>query len=122
MQNSSIEPDNDVKISRRQDNSWRIEVISIAIIILLIVIFLLGVTNFIVFKVSGRNRNKRILSGVLVLLLLTPIVFFSTYAVINPFDSGGFGTGIFTVLNSFLFFVNGLIIIIIGVFTKGKAK
>ena len=37
------------------------------------------------------------------LILITPNVFFGTMEVVGQFDSGGFGTGLFAVLNPFLF-------------------
>jgi len=85
------------------------------------IIITLGITNYIVFKFSGQYKNRRIGSGV-VLLLITPIVFFVTMGVVSRFDSGGFGTGLFSVLNTFLFFVNGIVIIIIGLFTRSTKK
>jgi len=42
--------------------------------------------------------------------------------ILSPFDPGGFGTGLYSVLNTFLFFVNGITIIIIGLFTKSIKK
>ena len=90
-------------------------------IFLLGIIVMLGITNFIVFKFSRQNKNRRICSGV-VLILVTPIVFFGTMAIVSPFDPGGFGTGLFCILNTFLFLVNGITIIIIGLFTSSSKK
>jgi hypothetical protein len=87
------------------------------IIFLLIILLVLGITNFIAFKVSGKNRKKRIWAG-LIILLLTPLVFFVTGISVSPFDPSGFGTGMLMVSYSFLFAINGIIIIIIGIFTK----
>ncbi|NQD67389.1 hypothetical protein HP456_15850 [Bacillus haikouensis] len=82
-----------------------------------IIVFVLGISNFIVFKVSGKNKKKRILSGA-VCILLTPVIFFITAVSISPFDPYGFGTGIISVLYSALFFINGIVILIIGLITK----
>ncbi|WP_409303927.1 hypothetical protein [Peribacillus sp. SCS-155] len=60
---------------------------------------------------------RRIWAGVII-LLLTPLVFFLTGVSVSPFDPGGFGTGMLMVAYSFFFAVNGIIIIIIGIFTK----
>ena len=81
------------------------------------IILVLGIANFIAFKISGKIKKRRIWVGV-VIILITPIVFFVTMAIISQFDSGGFGMGLFSVLNTFLFFVNGIVIIIIGLFTN----
>ncbi|MBD8034889.1 hypothetical protein [Solibacillus merdavium] len=83
----------------------------------LIIVIALCLTNLIAFKISGKNKKKRIWAGIIV-LLLTPLVFFLTGISLSPFDPGGFGTGMMMVLYSFLFAVNGIIIIIIGLFTK----
>ena len=85
------------------------------------IILTLVLINYIVFKFSRQNKNTRIWSG-LVLILITPIVFFGTMGILSPFDPGGFGTGLYSVLNTFLFFVNGITIIIIGLFTKNIKK
>ena len=88
-------------------------------LLLIGIILTLVLTNYIVFKFSRQNKNRRIWSGV-VLILITPIVFFVTMGILSPFDPGGFGTGMYSVLNTFLFFVNGITIIIIGLFTKSR--
>ena len=90
-------------------------------------LFLIGIIltfvliNYIVFKFSRQNKNRRIWSGV-VLILITPIVFFVTMEILSPFDPGGFGAALFSLLTTFLFFVNGITIIIIGLFTKSIKK
>lgn len=90
------------------------------LVFLLIIIIALWITNFIAFKISGRNKTKRIWSGVIT-LLLSPVIFFVTGISVSPFDPGGFGTGLLMVSYSLLFAVNGLTIIIIGLFTP-KSK
>ena len=90
-------------------------------LLLIGIILTLVLTNFIVFKFSRQNKNRRIWSGV-VLILITPIVFFVTMGILSPFDPGGFGTGLYSVLNTFLFFVNGITVIIIGLFTRSIKK
>jgi len=86
------------------------------LVFLLIIILALWITNFLAFKISGRNKTKRIWAGVII-LLLSPGVFFLTGISVSPFDPGGFGTGLLMVSYSSLFAVNGLIFIIIGLFT-----
>jgi hypothetical protein len=92
-------------------------VAKIEIIFLLIIVIALCLTNFIAFKISGKNKKKRIWAGIII-LLLTPLVFFVTGISISPFDPGGFGTGMLMVSYSFLFALNGIIVIIIGMFTQ----
>lgn len=90
--------------------------VRIEVLFLLVFSIALCLTNFIAFKISGKNKRKRIWAG-LIILLLTPVVFGVTGISVSPFDPGGFGTGMFMVLFSFLFALNGIIIIIIGMFT-----
>ncbi|MER1956793.1 MAG: hypothetical protein ABS942_05395 [Solibacillus sp.] len=89
----------------------------IEVILVLIIVIALCLTNLIAFKISGKNKKKRIWAGIIV-LLLSPLVLFLTGISLSPFDPGGFGTGMWMLIYSFLFAVNGIIIIIIGLFTK----
>lgn len=90
-------------------------------IFLFVFIVVVGLTNTAVFKLAGKHRGRRLWSG-LILILLSPIVFFITIAAIGPFDSGGFGKGLFAVLYGSVFFMNGLIMIMIGLFTAKSNK
>ena len=92
--------------------------IAIEALFILIILLGLGITNFIVFQFSG-TKQKRIFAGVIV-LLLAPVVFFITFLSVAPFDPGGFGTGMISILYATLFILNGLVIIVIGVFTKSQ--
>lgn len=74
--------------------------IYIEVIFLLMIVIALGLTNLIAFKISGKNKKKRIWAG-LIILLLTPLVFIVTGISISPFDPGGFGTGMLMVSYSF---------------------
>lgn len=89
----------------------------IEVILVLIIVIALCLTNLIAFKISGKNKKKRMWAGIIV-LLLSPLVLFLTGISLSPFDPGGFGTGMWMLIYSFLFAVNGIIIIIIGLFTK----
>ncbi|WP_155894960.1 hypothetical protein [Bacillus sp. 123MFChir2] len=82
-----------------------------------IIIGILSITNFIVFKIAERNKKKRIWSGIIV-VLLTPIIFFSTGFVVSFFDPAGWGTAMLMISYSLLFAINGIMIIVIGLFTK----
>jgi hypothetical protein len=87
---------------------------------LFIILLLLGVANFIAFKISKTNRKNRVWSGV-IFLILTPIIFFLTAVSISPFDPYGFGTGIISSLYAALFFINGIVKIFIGLLTKNAS-
>ncbi|MEG9295169.1 hypothetical protein V6B33_01800 [Mangrovibacillus sp. Mu-81] len=88
-----------------------------AALFILIVILALGISNFVAFKVSGGNGKKKVISGVL-FILLSPIVFFITAISISPFDPYGFGTGIISGIYAVLFLINGVVILMIGLITK----
>ncbi|WP_062231874.1 hypothetical protein [Fictibacillus sp. FJAT-27399] len=86
-----------------------------------IILLILGLTNLIAFKVAGRNKKRRIISGVIV-ILITPLIFKISLDVIGSFDPGGFATGAITLIYSTLFFINGIIIILIGITTNSATK
>ncbi|MBB5180942.1 hypothetical protein HNQ44_002387 [Planomicrobium koreense] len=77
----------------------------------------LWLTNHLVFKFAGNNKKRRILSGITV-ILLAPVIYYLTFAAVAPFDPGGFGTVIVSFFYGILFFLNGLVWIAIGIFTK----
>ncbi|WP_416150688.1 hypothetical protein ACM26V_06895 [Salipaludibacillus sp. HK11] len=83
--------------------------ISIAIIALVFI-------NFSVFKIAGINKKKRIIGGIIILILV-PVAFFTTMNSLAPLDPGGFGAAGISIINSTLFLINGIIVIIIGFFT-----
>ncbi len=91
-----------------------------AALFLFIILLVLGFANFITFKISKTNRKKRIWSGV-IFIILTPIIFFATAVSISPFDPYGFGTGIISILYATVFFINGIVIIFIGLLTKNAS-
>jgi hypothetical protein len=86
----------------------------------LIIVLALVIANIVAFKVSGRNKKRRIWSGI-IFLILTPIIFFISAVSISPFDPYGFGTGIISGLYAFSFLVNGIIMVIIGLLTKNTS-
>ena len=90
-------------------------------LVLIGIIATLVLINFLVFTFTRKSKKRRIWSG-LVVILLTPIVFFVTMETLSPFDPGGFGAALLSILNTFLFFVNGIAIIIIGLFTRSIKK
>ncbi|MBS4209026.1 hypothetical protein [Bacillus sp. FJAT-50079] len=88
--------------------------ISFLLFILMGLLFL----NIIAFKFS-KTRHKRIFMGVLI-LFLAPVLFFATFSIVIPYDTGGFGTAMYSILYTALFLLNGIVITAIGVFTKRK--
>jgi hypothetical protein len=84
-------------------------------IVLLIV--LIASTDVLVFKISGRTRKRRVISG-LILLVLTPVIFFLTAVSISPFDEYGFGTGMISVAYAFIYFLNEVVVLIMGLLTN----
>jgi len=86
-----------------------------------IIFLILGLTNFIAFKVAGRDKKRRIISGVIV-ILITPLIFKISLDVIGSFDPVGFATAAITLIYSTLFFINGIIIIFIGITTSSTKK
>ncbi len=63
----------------------------------------------------SKNKKKRIWSGV-ICILLTPAVFFLTGLSVSPFDPYGFGTGIIMMIYGAFFALNGIGIIVTGLF------
>ena len=92
------------------------------------IVLTLGLINYIVFIFSKQNKKRYIWSGI-VLLLIAPIVFFVTMELVHHLYTIEFGTGftiftpyIYSILNTFLFLLNGIIIIMIGLFKKSAKK
>ena len=54
--------------------------------------------------------------------MITPIIFFISAVSISPFNHYGFATGIISGIYAFSFFVNGVIILFIGVYTRDTQK
>lgn len=95
--------------------------VNMEVLFISIILLILGLTNVIAFKWAGRDRVRRVLSGVIV-ILLSPFIFKLSFDVIGSFDSGGFGAAAVTLIYSTLFFINGIIIILIGIATSNVKK
>ncbi|WP_280768064.1 hypothetical protein [Salipaludibacillus daqingensis] len=81
-----------------------------------IIIFFI-VLNLIVIKIAGEYRKGRVIAGIIV-LLISPVIFYSSLFIGAQFDDGGFGTGIITLFFTTLVVLNGSIILFVGLFTK----
>jgi hypothetical protein len=86
-----------------------------------ILLLILVLTNLIVFKLGRRDRVRRIVYGVIV-ILFTPLIFKVSLDIIGSFDPGGFASGAISIIYSSLFFINGFIIILIGIVTTSTNK
>ncbi|WP_341357915.1 hypothetical protein [Rossellomorea sp. y25] len=83
----------------------------------MIIMAILAFTNFMVMKLAGKNKKKRIWYGV-VCLLLTPVVFILTGLSVSPFDPSGFVTGMVMMIYGTFFALNAIGIIVVGLFTE----
>ncbi|PFA67677.1 hypothetical protein CN378_09125 [Bacillus sp. AFS015802] len=86
-------------------------------LLLIIIMTILALTNFTVVKLSGKNKKKRIWSG-FVCVVLTPAVFILTGLSVSPFDPYGFGTGMIMMIYGIFFALNGVGIIVTGLFME----
>lgn len=81
--------------------------------IILEIVFL-TLFNIYTFKLSKENFKNRIIAGV-IFLLLSPIIFFGTLFFVLIFDRSGWGAGILSVFFTFLFLLNGIIILLTSI-------
>ena len=86
-------------------------------LLFLIIMTILALTNILVMKISGKNKKKRIWSGI-ICILLTPLVFFLTGLSVSPFDPYGFGTGMLMMIYGAFFALNGVGVIVTGLFLE----
>jgi hypothetical protein len=90
-------------------------------LLFLIIMTILALTNILVMKISGKNKKKRIWCGV-ACLLLTPVVFILTGLSVSPFDPYGFGTGMLMMIYGVFFALNGVGIIVTGLFLESGTR
>ncbi|MGG3912921.1 hypothetical protein [Rossellomorea vietnamensis] len=86
-------------------------------LLVVIIMTILALTNIMVIKISGKNKKKRIWSGI-ICILLTPVVFFLTGLSVSPFDPYGFGTGMLMMIYGAFFALNGVGVIVTGLFLE----
>ncbi|CAM3827330.1 hypothetical protein [Mesobacillus thioparans] len=81
------------------------------ILTILLNVALFGTANYFAVKHSAGNVKKRLIAGIL-FLLLTPVIFFSTLFFSFTWDDSGWGAGILAVIFTGLYLLNGLIILL----------
>ncbi|TDL82594.1 hypothetical protein [Peribacillus frigoritolerans] len=84
------------------------------VIYIILIVFL----NIIAFQFVKQFRKERILAGITI-IVLSPLVFFATLTILGEIGRGGF-QALGGILFSFAVCLNGIIILIIGLFTKKK--
>lgn len=80
-------------------------------IIISLGILLFVVTNVFVFFFA-RGRTKRMIVTGLIILLLSPVIFYGTLEFVGMYDKGsGFGAALFALIYGGLYFLNGIVVI-----------
>ncbi|UXH45202.1 hypothetical protein [Rossellomorea vietnamensis] len=90
-------------------------------LLFLIMMIILALTNILVMKISGKNKKKRIWSGI-ICILITPVVFFLTGLSVSPLDPYGFGTGVLMIIYGAFFALNGVGIVVTGLFLESENR
>lgn len=85
-------------------------------------IFVMGIIlvllNFSVSKIAGSNRNKWLISGAITMIVFSPIVYILTLNIIGNFSGDGIGASFAGLVFAAGTFINGLIFLCIGFFSK----
>ncbi|MBW3113680.1 MULTISPECIES: hypothetical protein [Bacillaceae] len=89
----------------------------ILFLLVMMLVTILLFTNFLVVKVSGSSKKKRIWAGV-TCFLLSPLIMLVTGLSVSPFDPYGFGTGMTMLIYGTFCALNGLRIIVVGLFME----
>ncbi|RDY69119.1 hypothetical protein DXT76_16830 [Halobacillus trueperi] len=85
----------------------------------IILAIFLALLNFVVFKYAGEIRMNWISSGLIVMLLGAPIVFFITLYVVGSLITGdGLAGGAAGLVLGFITFINGVVFLIKGLTIK----
>ncbi|MEK6189430.1 MAG: hypothetical protein N2A99_00355 [Carnobacterium alterfunditum] len=79
---------------------------------------ILVLLNFIVNKIAGLNRKKWLISGAITMILLAPLVYILTLNIIGSYSGGGIGASFAGFVFATITFVNGLIFLGMGLFSK----
>jgi len=83
-----------------------------------IYLILIAILNIIVFQFIKQDRTERIWAGITV-IVLSPLIFFAIIMILGEIGRGGF-QALGGILFSFGVCLNGIIILIMGLFTKKK--
>jgi hypothetical protein len=77
------------------------------------------IINFLTISLSQNNFKRRVVAGIL-FLLLTPIFFFITLTFASIFDKGGFGAATLTSIFAGIYILNGIAILLSSTFIIKK--
>lgn len=85
---------------------------------ILVMGIILVLLNFLVSRMAGSVRNKWLISGAVTMIVLPPIVYILTLNIIGNYSGDGIGASAAGLVFAAVTFINGLIFILIGLFSK----
>ncbi|HDR7516304.1 hypothetical protein AB1I92_10810 [Bacillus mobilis] len=88
-------------------------------IILFVVFFMFSIINFLAISLSQHSFKRRVVAGV-IFLLLTPIIFLTTTTLTSIFDNADFGIIDLTSSIINLYILNGIVILLSASFILKK--
>ena len=93
-----------IKFSDRRDK------VDLFLIICLGILLFTGVNLFVYF--FARGKTKRMVGTGIVMVLLSPLIFYTTLEFVGLFDKGsGFGAALFAIVYGGLFFLNAVVVL-----------
>lgn len=98
-------------MKKMENERWNMFLLFLLIILVIIILI-----DLLIFKLAQRNKKKRIIAGIL-LIITSPVCFFLTAISIIPFDEHGFAAGFIAVSYTFIYLLNALYILIMGLLT-----
>lgn len=92
-------------------------------------IFVMGIIlillNILVRKIAGYNKVRWLILGLITMIVLSPIVYQLTLNIIGNYSGDGIGASAAGLIFAVATFINGLVFLFIGLFSKnlkGKNK
>lgn len=85
---------------------------------ILVMGIILVLLNILVSKIAGSDRNRWLISGAVTMLIISPTVYILTLNILGNYSGGGIGASFAGLVFAAVIFVNGLIFIFIGLFSK----